>query len=185
MSESNVANYADDTTLHACGKKLYDVQRTLESESLILFKWFHCNYLKANSGKSHVMLTADNKQKINVKGSPRSNVKIVKLLGITVDNKLSFEPHLNLVCKKVSQKLLALARVSKFISKKKLRVIMKAFIMSQFSYCPLVWMRHSRTLNKINKLHERVLRLVYVDRQSTFEELLNIDKSVTIHHRNL
>ena len=66
------------------------------------------------------------------------------------------------------------------------RVIMKAFIMSQFSYCPLVWMCHSRTLNnKINKLHERALRLVYDDRQSTFEELLNIDKSVTIHHRNL
>ena len=63
---------------------------------------------------------------------------------------------------------------------------MKAFIMSQFSYCPLVWMCHSRTLNnKINKLHERALRLVYDDRQSTFEELLNIDKSVTIHHRNL
>ena len=63
---------------------------------------------------------------------------------------------------------------------------MKAFIMSQSSYCPLVWMCHSRILNnKINKLHERALRLVYDDRQSTFEELLNIDKSVTIHHRNL
>ena len=63
---------------------------------------------------------------------------------------------------------------------------MKAFIMSQFSYCPLVWMCHSRTLNnKINNLHERALRLVYDDRQSTFEELLNIDKSVVIHVRNL
>ena len=163
-------------------KKIYMMCK----ESFILFEWFHDNYLKANSGKSHVMLTTDNKLKINVKGSPISNEKTVKLLGVTVDNKFSFEPHLNLVCKKVSQKLHALARVSKFISKKKLRVIMKAFIMSQFSYCPLVWMCHSRTLNnKINKLHERALRLVYDDRQSTFEELLNIDKSVTIHHRNL
>ena len=115
-----------------------------------------------------------------------SNEKIFKLLGVTVDNKLSFEPHLNLVCKKVSQKLHAFARVSKFISKKKLTAIMKAFIISQFSYCPLIWMCHSRTLNnKINKLHERALWLVYDNRQSTFEELLNIDVSVTIHHRNL
>ena len=84
--------------------------------------------------------------------------------------------------KKYSQKLHALARVSKFISKKKLRVIMKAFIMLQFSYSFLVW----RTLNnKLNKLPERALRLAYDDRQSKFEELLNIDKSVTIHHRNL
>ena len=67
-----------------------------------------------------------------------------------------------------------------------LRVIMKAFMMSQFCYCRLVWMCHSRTLNnKINKLHERTLRLVYDDMQTTFEELLNIDKSVTAHHRNL
>ena len=104
------------------------------------------------------MLTADNKLKINVKGSPISNEKIVKLLGVAGDNKLSFESHLNLVCKNVSQKLHALVRVSKFISNKKLKVVMKAFIMSQFSYCPLVWMCHSRTLNiKINKLHERTL----------------------------
>ena len=186
MSQSNVANYADDTILYACEKKLHDVQRKSESESLILFEWFHDNYLKANSGKSHVMLRIDNKLKINVKGSLISNEKIVKLLGVTVDNKLSFEPHLNLVSKKVCEKLHALARVSKFISKKKLRVIMKTFIMSQFSYCPLVWMCHSRTLNnKINKLHEKVLRLVYDDRQSTFEELLNLDKSLTIHQRNL
>ena len=63
---------------------------------------------------------------------------------------------------------------------------MMAFIISQFSYCPLEWMSHSRTLNsKINKLHEKALQLVYDDRQSTFEELLNINKSVTIYHRNL
>ena len=41
----------------------------------------------------------DNKLKINYKGSPISNEKIVKLLRVTVDNKLSFEPHLDLVCK--------------------------------------------------------------------------------------
>ena len=67
--------YRDDTTLYACEKNLYDVQRKLESESLILFEWFHDNYLKANNGKSHVILTADNKLKINVKGSLISNEK--------------------------------------------------------------------------------------------------------------
>ena len=41
------------------------------------------------------MLTTDSKLKIHVKGSPISNGKILKLLGLTVDNKLSFESHLN------------------------------------------------------------------------------------------
>ena len=69
---------------------------------------------------------------------------------------------------------------------KKRRMIMKAFITSQFSHCPLIWMFHSRALNnKINTIHERSLRITYKDRASTFEELLRKDNSVTIHHRNL
>ena len=63
---------------------------------------------------------------------------------------------------------------------------MKAFIESQFGYCPLIWMLHNRTLNnRINKLHERALRLVYKDNHLTFEELLRKDNSFCIHHRNL
>ena len=47
-------------------------------------------------------------------------------------------------------------------------------------------MCHNRTLkNKINKIYERALRLVYDDRESTFEELLNKDQSVTIHQKDL
>ena len=45
MTESSVANYADDTTLYECEKKLSDVQRKFESESSILFEWFHDKYL--------------------------------------------------------------------------------------------------------------------------------------------
>ena len=68
----------------------------------------------------------------------------------------------------------------------KRRVIMKSFIVSQFGYCPLIWMFHSRSLNnKINFLHERALRITYDDKNLTFEELLKKDKSVSIHHRNL
>ena len=63
---------------------------------------------------------------------------------------------------------------------------MKTFVHSQFNYCPLVWMFHNRTLNhKINKLHERALRIVYKNDKSTFQELLVKDESVTIHQRNL
>ena len=47
-------------------------------------------------------------------------------------------------------------------------------------------MCHSRTLNnKINYLHERALRIAYNDKVSTFQELLNQDKSVTIHIKNI
>ena len=68
----------------------------------------------------------------------------------------------------------------------KRKVLMKAFITSQFSYCPLIWMFHSRRLNnRINNIHERALRLTYKDNQSSFKELLEKDSSVTVHHKNL
>ena len=63
---------------------------------------------------------------------------------------------------------------------------MKTFIESQFNYCPLTWMFHSRQLNsKINKLHGRALRIVHKNPNLTFQQLLNLDKTHCIHHRNL
>ena len=62
----------------------------------------------------------------------------------------------------------------------------KTFFESQFKYCPLTWMFYSRTTNnKINKLHERTLTLVYDDYTSTFDELLEKDNSFTVHHYNI
>ena len=58
--------------------------------------------------------------------------------------------------------------------------------MSQFGCYPLIWMSHSRTLNKrINGLRKRALSLVYNHFSSSFSELLEKDESVTIYHRNL
>ena len=58
--------------------------------------------------------------------------------------------------------------------------------MSQFSYCQLVCLCHNCTKNnKKNSLSERCLRLIYNDKKSSFEELLEIDSSVSIHDRNL
>ena len=59
---------------------------------------------------------------------------------------------------------------------KQRRNIMKAFVESQFGYCPLIWMFHSRGLNnKINRIHERALRITYKNKSSTFQELLEKD----------
>ena len=47
-------------------------------------------------------------------------------------------------------------------------------------------MLHSRALNnRINNIHERVLRLSYKYDQSSFKELLGKDHYVTVHYNNL
>ena len=89
---------------------------------------------------------------------------------------------MSILCvKKASQKLYALARIAPFMDLKQRRNIMKAFVESQFGYCPLIWMFHSRGLNnKLNCIHERALRITYKDK-----ELLEKDNSVSMHHRNI
>ena len=69
----------------------------------------------------------------------------------------------------------------------KQRMFMKVFIISKFSYSPLVWMFHSRnTENRVNKIHERALQLVYDDiPYLSFDELLIKDELVTIYQKNL
>ena len=60
------------------------------------------------------------------------------------------------------------------------------FFMAQLNYCPLIWMCHNRTYNnKISRLQERFLQLIYNDKRSSFEDLLEKDNSVSIHHKNL
>ena len=90
------------------------------------------------------------------------------------------------MCKKASQKLYALARIAPFMDLKQRRNIIKAFVESQFAYCPLIWMFHRRGLNnKINRIHERALRITYKDKSSTFQELLEKDSSISIYYRNI
>ena len=68
----------------------------------------------------------------------------------------------------------------------KRRNLMNSFITSQFNYCPLVSMFHSHSINNtINRLHERVLRIVYNDFKSIFKDLLEKDRTVSIHVKNL
>ena len=72
------------------------------------------------------------------------------------------------------------------MSFEKKRIPLKAFIESQFGFCPLTWMFHSRKANnKINYIHERASRIFYKDNESSFENLLKKDNSVCIHHKNI
>ena len=114
------------------------------------------------------------------------NSSCEKLLGVFFDSKLTFQSHIDNICKKASQKLNAISRITPYMDFNKKRLAVNAFFMAQFNYCPLIWMCHNRTYkNKINRLHERCLRLIYNDKRSSFEDLLEKDNSVSIHHKNL
>ena len=109
----------------------------------------------------------------NIEKTKIQESKKQKLSGVEIDRTLSFDEHIAPLCRKAGKKLSVLGRLSNFICTNKKRVLMKAFLESQFNYCPLIWMFHSRGVNnKINHLHEQSLRIVYKDNVSYFEDLL-------------
>ena len=129
--------------------------------------------MKANQDKCHLIVSKNENVSIYIGPFEIKNTNCEKLLGIKVDSILNFNEHLDGIIKKASRKINALSRITPFINISKRRILMNSFFNSQFNYCPLVWMFHSRSINnKINRLHERVLSIVYNDFKSSFENLL-------------
>ena len=186
--KTEVCNYADDTTFHSCDKELNSVLLDLEHDSLLAIEWYEANYMKLNKSKCHLLVSGSKFEHVWAKIGNEQIWESAseKLLGIEIHSNLNFNEHVNNLCKKANRKLTALARLSCWQSFEKRRILMKAFIESQFSYSPLTWMFHDRSMHhKINKVHERALRIVYQDNTSSFEELLIKDKSFKVHHRNI
>ena len=99
---------------------------------------------------------------------------------------IRFDKDVRNICLKTNRKLITLTRVARFLLIKKIRILFKAFIESQFKYSPLVWMFHERQVNdKINILHEKALRIVQNDTVTSFKNLLIKDKSVTIYLQSI
>ena len=186
LKDMDIANFADDNTPFTSANNTDDLIDSLEKASSSLFKWFKDNLFKGNPDKCHLLVSTNEKTKINIGEFSIENSDCEKLLGVKIDNKLTFDYHVSDMCKKANRKINALARIAPFININKRRILMNSFFRSQFNYCPLIWMCHNRTNNrKINRLHERCLRIIYNNKQSSFIKLLEKDNSVSIHQRKL
>ena len=186
LDKTKIANYADDNSTYGEEDSIENLLRILETETAVVLNWFKTNEMKSNDDKCHLIIANQDNLTVNLGEETIESSKSVELLGLTIDNNLTFKDHVTYLCKKGNQKLHALARISKYMSFEKRKLIMKTFVEFQFNYCPLVWMFHNRTLNnKINRLHERALRIVYQNQELSFQQLLNLDCSATIHQRNL
>ena len=185
MNETDFASYADDNTPCFVGNSIEGVIIKLQNALLTLFQRFYNNQMKTNPGKCHSICSTDVKVNITVENQKICSSPCEKLLGVRFDSKLTLDAHINDICKKAGFKLNALARTTPYMNLNRKRLLLNAFFMSQFNYCQLVRMCHNRTKNdKINRLHERCLRFIYNDKKSSFEELLEVDSSVSVHDRN-
>ena len=176
LEETKICNYADDTIIYVCGPKIEAVLMHLERGALRITEWPPNNFMKLTEDKWHLIIFGEKRDAditIKIGEAPMKESKEQYLLGITLGQSLSSKTHVKDLCRKASQKLHALARISCYMDTQRLKQLMRVVVLSQFSYCPLILMFYDRTLNhKINHVHKRPLGTTYKDGKNEFGSLL-------------
>ena len=101
--------------------------------------------MQANVRKCHVLITTDQKVHVNIGTARIENRKSEKIIEVNIDSKLNFDEHIKMFCSKAQEKINALKRGAPFMNIEKSKLIRNGFINSQFRYCPLTRMFHSRS----------------------------------------
>ena len=124
-------------------------------------------------------------ERIQISNEDIQIVPSVKLLGITIDDRLNFNEQISSICKSAANQLNALVRLKTFLGSNEREVLVNSFVLSNFNYCLLVWFVSSSTsLGKIESLHERALRFLLNDYVSSCEQLLQKSSKASINLRN-
>jgi len=124
---------------------------------------------------------------INVQETDSESLDSIKLLGVTIDNKLNFSEHINIMCKKAHQRIRrVLMRLKNLVPTVAKLHLFKAAILPYLTYCHLTWhFCWASDERKLECTQERGLRAVFRDSKSTYEELLKKANLKTLYERRL
>ena len=174
IKETQLLNFTDDITIGTFLNSVDDLITDLQKEYENAIDWFRSNKMVINLDKFQSII-------INRLGKLKDSYELlidnhkidlenfVKLLGIEIDNKLNFEKHVTTLCQKDGPQLNVLSRIHKYIWFQDMKMLLDSFIFSYFNHCPLVWHFCSAALSqKIEKIQERALRLLYNDSYSSY-----------------
>ena len=189
MTDSDLCNFADDTSFSIYDNNISNVVDRLENELKIAINWFEYNSLVPNADKFQIMfLGTRHKVKLclEINGIRILTKRTVILLGIKIDWKLNFNDHVKELCKIANSKTMALIRLRNYLSIDQKLLLFNSFVVSCFGYCPLIWMFCGKVSNEmINKIHRRSLRAIHNDFTADYNTLLSINNHSTIHLRNI
>ena len=176
INDASLHGFADDHTLSAAATSLDKLITILSKESVTAVDWLTNNHMIANPSKFQAIILNKSRQTVEVTLAIKEKViqtqNEIKLLGVTIDNKLNFEKHISNMCSRAGGQLNTLYRLSKFMSTNTIKAATSSFVMSNFNYCPLVWhFTTAKSNKKIEKIQERALRLSN-DHNLTYQKLL-------------
>ena len=122
LSKNFLSNYPDDNSLYSIEKEMDIIRENLWKYFKVVTDWFFENYVTLNLTKFHYRCRSINKENdtFNFENISIKNSKGEKILGLTIDNKLSLDNHVKKICKKASQKTCALSRISNYLGSNKI-----------------------------------------------------------------
>ena len=187
--DSLIANFADDNTISASGETVEDVLDILSKDVKVINDWFKKNEMVINADKFKLLLIGcenSGSRVITINDQVISASPSVKLLGVIIDEKLSFSDHIYELCKKANHKVSALLRIRSLIDTQKATLLSNSYIFSNFRYCPLIWMFCSKGDNNlISRAQTRALRAVNSDFNTPTDALLYRYETDSVHTHNL
>jgi hypothetical protein len=137
--------YADDTNIFLCGKRLRDLEILMNTELSSLTEWLNVNKLSLNVSKTHYMLFTPPRLKVHYNINLYTNnteihsVTQTKFLGVMLDSKLSWKPHMKYISTKVSKNIGILSKAKRYLEFKSLTCLYYSFIYPYIVYCIAVW----------------------------------------------
>lgn len=181
--------YADDTTGYAASNSPATLEFYINSDLMRLAQWLEDNYLTINATKTQAMIVG--KSNYNYELTVMSNnilaIDEIKLLGVTIDNKLTFSSHIKLVLSKIHAKMAALRRIRNFIDSNTALKLYKSYILPHFDYCSPLLIGINNTLSdKLEHTNYYVLRTLFnLPKSISYEQILSQYNLDSIKHRRL
>ena len=138
IKKCSLYNYADDNSMSNASAKIDEVMLNLKLDSKIAITWFIDNGMEPHPEKFQFMVMSNNvidthTLELDDTTRLRSQSDVV-LLGIKIDDKLTFAKHVSVICTKASKQLNAFTRISKFLSYDSKKLVINSFINSNFRY---------------------------------------------------
>ena len=170
ISNSNVELFADDATLlvYASGSTLNEVEQQLGDETIPLVQWINDNSMVLSKEKTKAMAVATSRKHadlrefmVTIDGSIIQSVLQERILGIHFDHCLNWSVHIDIIHKKISQRLGILRRFRHLLPLPARLAIYNCLILSLMDYCCVVWGNTSKeNLDRIHRLQKCAARLI-------------------------
>ena len=169
LKHSTPGLFADDTNVTVADRDIYVIENLLNEDLEQMSKWLTSNKLSLNLTKTEFMLIGSLKRLKEIDRNPDIRIADVsiqrvshsKLVGVHIDEGLTWDQHVAHIIKKVLAALKAIRNVRDFVDIQTLIMIYKSLVEPYFVYCSAVWDSLGIGLAKrLQKLQNRAARII-------------------------